>query len=296
MKRKLAGIRAAARWKRRGTERGTAFTLIELLVVIAVIAILAALLLPTLNRAKLAADSTVCRNNLHQIDLSIRMYVEESGVYPPILWWPALEPFLRTAWPTNDNFREAPYAARPQSVYACPAYNKLHGLYVQFFENTGSGRGSYGYNAWGVYINHSAGWTGGTLGLAGESGEVSGQEIYVQIKQSQVINPSGMNEVGDAFLFAVSGTGFNWVAGSPFLDEAVRQGELFKGLVLDPSYGAGGGYYLDWMRTRHGGRWNVGFCDGHVESLRAKDLFDRRSDDVLAHWNNDNQSHRDIVP
>lgn len=61
--------------RRRGS---MAFTLIELLVVVAIVSILAALLLPSLRRAREQAKAVQCMSNLKQLALAMNMYADES--------------------------------------------------------------------------------------------------------------------------------------------------------------------------------------------------------------------------
>jgi prepilin-type N-terminal cleavage/methylation domain-containing protein/prepilin-type processing-associated H-X9-DG protein len=112
-----------------------AFTLIELLVVIAVIAILAAMLLPALTKSKAAAQRTACMNGLKQIGLSMHMYIEDFGNFPPRV---AGGDFAR--WPAAL-FRYYRYT----NLLVCPSevalYGKLPGI------NAGGGTGYQDYQA-----------------------------------------------------------------------------------------------------------------------------------------------------
>ncbi|NQU74786.1 MAG: type II secretion system protein, partial [Planctomycetes bacterium] len=57
--------------------RRCAFTLIELLVVVAIIALLASILLPSLSRARELANRAVCAANLHNVYVSMQMYLND---------------------------------------------------------------------------------------------------------------------------------------------------------------------------------------------------------------------------
>ena len=116
------------------------------------------------------------------------------------------------------------------------------------------------------------------------------------IREDEVVHPSDMIAVGDAIL----STDFNdragwrglngWSELNPIHNQSIR-----KEIGLPYGDRAEIDSDLRVMRARHGGRWNVVFCDGHVENLTMERLFDFRRENVLKRWNRDNLPHRELI-
>lgn len=264
--------------------RNRAFTLIELLVVIAVIAILVALLLPALSAAKESARSTRCLANIRQLGLAVSLYADDHHAFPiftfdltgetvPYPYWhQQIYPYTRHDW-TN-------------ALYRCPSYQGL----TLAASDAGDPLGSYGYNANGVQFAISP------LGLGGHLTDPSDFTRFTPIRDSEVLVPSQMVELGDANLM--------WLpAGILNLLYHIKAPTSFTGYGrLDAtswfhSQNQGAAGYLGLTqatRQRHRNRFNITYLDGHSEAVKPDVLFDK-SDNGLKHWNNDNQPHANML-
>jgi prepilin-type processing-associated H-X9-DG protein len=118
---------------------------------------------------------------------------------------------------------------------------------------------SYGYNAFGVL---SVGNVASALGLFGAA--APNQQKKYPLNEQSVFVPSDMMAIGDSLF------------GSAYF------------MRINPAKEA------KWKPfSRHDGKANVLFCDGHVESLTLKLVFEDTNDAALVRWNRDHQPHRD---
>lgn len=259
------------------SDKRDGFTLVELLVVIAIIGILAALSLTGLSRAKGIAKRTQCANNVRQLGLALQGFVNTYHYYPLFVspnsrngpypeqhgsWVAALQHSeLADGQPNSSKTRvylhegvwQCPAALRPSELPANKSYL------------------SYGYNAYGM----SAKTDTSSLGLSSRTvwDPTASDRSARPVQESEVVSPSEMIAIGDGF------EGANGM---------LRDG----GLALWRWNGVAD--YLGSTKrsySRHQGKANIVFCDGHVESPTLKSLFEDTSTAALVRWNRDHQPH-----
>jgi prepilin-type processing-associated H-X9-DG protein/prepilin-type N-terminal cleavage/methylation domain-containing protein len=234
-------------------------TLVELLVVIAIIAILAALLLPTLLQAKRKAQQAECIGNLHQLGLGLQKFVADNQAYP------SLRSDTNDAslglW--NNQLEHGGFdISKPrksfwtEGVWLCPSAK-----WTGFPEK--SPISCYGYNVDFFDIHLKPRSPTNQFGLQGRRDLKT--QLYTPIAESEVAVPSDMIAIGDS----LDGSSlFAW----RILADMARFGNIL---------------------TRHQGKANVVFCDGHVDSPTLQSLFEDTNDAALMRWNRDHLPHRE---
>ena len=243
--RRIPAGRAGARALER-RPRG-AFSLVELLVVIAIVALLAALLAPSLGRARQMAIASACKSNMHQLAVGHGLY---SGSNDRRLMREAI---VMSAHPYEDD----PITPRNSSgwvywpdllrkfvtdkgVYDCPGVRRLSDY------PNGCRR------AYGIGVNH--------IELSYSPWAAWGRQIALV----SVRRPS------EAFVFADTGKIENFDEPDP--DQWVETPAMQFIWCLTPNHGHFAGVNPHRAVNRHLGRTSTAFLDGHAELLPVSEF------------------------
>jgi prepilin-type processing-associated H-X9-DG protein len=220
------------------------------------------MLLPALTRAKAKAKQTSCLNNQRQVGLALLMYVNDSRGYPGD-YSPGQN---RYVWMDRIFLN----AGGNRKVFSCPGaspesywdtnLNKTLGAGGDPWGVTPASRFSMAMNDWGISINHSP-----QLGLGGD---VDGGFYKGVVKDTMVVSPANMIVLGCSQAQKVNPT---WEAN------------------LDPTQRD------QWPSSRHSGRTDLLFADGHADKPLRKDVINPRNDQWRRRWNNDNDPHYDVA-
>jgi prepilin-type processing-associated H-X9-DG protein/prepilin-type N-terminal cleavage/methylation domain-containing protein len=251
--------------KRQWAACSAAFTLVELMVVIAIIALLAALLLPALSRSRQKAQKIQCVSNLRQLSLGLQSFITSYQAYPTTFGGTNNDD---QSWNWQNQLAKGGFgASQPKTsdfaegIWKCPSARWVT-------VNPPDHTNCYGYNENGIAMQNSL--EEQCLGLGGQrvlNPDGRPRAKWLPIKETEVVAPSDMMAIGDSF-----DGGFVFSRG--FLKHKERVG---------------------FASSRHAGKVNVVFCDGHVESPALKIVLTDTNDAVLVRWNRDHQPHRERV-
>ncbi len=274
---KFAWYRRGAQLLERSVRSDQGFTLVELLVVMAIVALLAALLLPALSRARERANRIVCLNNSRQISLALLAYLEDNGEAFPAangvnwqepenwIYWDGHDPTASTMEFDGNGNGYSPEAIKHSPIvrytggfntnlFRCPTDRTLRQL-----DNGAPGLDpiAVGFQFYRFSYSLSRSGVEAWPGMSSEIFHFGSLYIRAYFRASSISRPS------TKIMLAEERT----LLEGP--NNGTYSGAESSAWVWS-TYMAYGVHPPDRLASRHNGKGNQAFADGHIETVKPQ--------------------------